>query len=253
MRFIGAKRRLRLGVLTVVLIGLLAACGTNPNSQKDSFLSEIEDAYPELRGKKAETASVIRVVDGDTIEIGTGAKVRFIGVDTPEVHGKSEYYGAEASAYVKSMLKGQTVVLFKDVSETDRYGRLLRYVFIYGDPVMFNERLVREGYANTATFPPDVAFAERFAALEREARRRGVGLWGSSGAESQDASAPSVSANAQLPPASCENPRIKGNINAKGDRIYHVPGGASYEATKPEMMFCTEEEAAAAGFRKAAR
>ena len=253
MRFIDAIRRFRRGILTVVLFGFLAACGTNPDSQKDSFLLEIENAYPELRGKKAETASVARVVDGDTIEIGTGAKVRFIGVDTPEVHGKTEYYGAEASAYVKSMLERQKVLLFKDVSETDRYGRLLRYVFIYGDPVMFNERLVREGYANTATFPPDVAFAERFAALEREAREQGVGLWGAADAASPVAAEPSESANAELPPASCENPQIKGNINSKGERIYHVPGGASYDATKAEMMFCTEEEAAAAGFRKAKR
>ena len=261
MRFGWMKRGVRLAIWAIAFIGLLAGC-TADQGEQDPFLAEIEAAYPHLRGKTAEFAVVTRVVDGDTVELDNGAKVRLIGVNTPEVHGRTEYYGAEASAYTKSKLTGRKVVLYKDVSETDRYGRLLRYVFLYGDPVMFNERLVQEGYANAATYPPDVTFAERFVALEREARQRGVGLWVASDPDGQEAAGVKETASgaadaegtaAEPPPASCDNPQIKGNINSKGEKIYHVPGGASYDVTKPEMMFCTEEEAVAAGFRKALR
>ncbi len=127
-----------------------------------------------------ELATVTRVVDGDTVEVtfpdGQTARVRLIGVDTPEVFGETECYGPAASEFTRSWLLGKTVGLERDVSATDRYGRLLRYVWV--GPYLFNEVLVRHGYAGAATYPPDVKYAWRFVAAERVAREQRAGLWG---------------------------------------------------------------------------
>jgi endonuclease YncB( thermonuclease family) len=89
------------------------------------------------------TALVSRVIDGDTVELGDGSRVRYIGMDTPETAG--DCYNREATARNIELVLNRVVQLEKDVSETDQYGRLLRYVYV--DGVMVNEVLVREGYA----------------------------------------------------------------------------------------------------------
>ena len=120
-------------------------------------------------------ATVVRVIDGDTIEVDIGGrlyKVRYIGIDTPEV-GRP---GADEATSVNTQLvSGRTVYLEKDVSETDRYGRLLRYVWT--DEGMVNAILVANGYAQVATYPPDVKYQEDFLELQRQAEETGVGLW----------------------------------------------------------------------------
>ena len=127
-------------------------------------------------------AQVTRVVDGDTIEAlmaGTTYKVRYIGVDTPETVDPRRpvgCYGREASERNRQLVEGKTVELEKDVSETDKYGRLLRYVWVDGE--MVNATLVREGYAVASTHPPDVKHQELFASLQREAIAADRGLWG---------------------------------------------------------------------------
>ena len=96
---------------------------------------------------------VVEVVDGDTIKVsidGQVCTVRYIGVDTPEA---VEWMGPEARAANKELVEGKTVSLEKDISETDKYGRLLRYVWV-GD-LMVNAELVRLGYAQVSTYPPD--------------------------------------------------------------------------------------------------
>ena len=98
------------------------------------------------------TARVERVIDGDTIQVrfeGNSYTVRLMGVDTPETKHSTkavEYFGREASAFTKAHLEGKTVALVRDSAgdSTDRYGRLLRYVYLDGDN--FNARLIREGY-----------------------------------------------------------------------------------------------------------
>lgn len=130
------------------------------------------------RGDDTERVLVTRVIDGDTIEIEGGARVRYIGIDTPETvdpRKPVQCFGAEASQRNKELVEGKQARMEKDTSETDRYGRLLRYVFI-GD-TMINLRLVAEGYAHAATFPPDVAHHREFLAAEREARSEQRGLW----------------------------------------------------------------------------
>ncbi|HPC25717.1 MAG TPA: thermonuclease family protein [Fervidobacterium sp.] len=143
--------------------------------------------------------TVTRVIDGDTIEVemrGETYKVRLIGINTPESTTRIESYGKEASNFTKSQLLGKKVYLEKDVSETDKYGRLLRYVWLKkpSEPTdseirtkMFNAILVLEGYAQAATYPPDVKYAEYFAKYEAEARENNRGLWALEGkTESQN-------------------------------------------------------------------
>lgn len=202
-------------------------------------------------------ATVKRVVDGDTFELENGEKVRMIGMDTPETvkpNHPVEPYGKEASNFTKELLTGQKVTLKFDVEPYDKYKRLLAYVYL-SDGTFVNEKLVRDGYARIMTIPPNVAKADLFLEAEREAREQNRGLWGlqdenkadSKKKENQPKKSAKESANkAEQPP---EGKLIKGNINSKGDKIYHVPGSASYEQTNAEMWFATEEEAQAAGFR----
>ena len=103
--------------------------------------------------------------------------MRLIGVDTPEVYGGVECYGREASAFVKRLLPlGTSVDYTLGTEERDRYGRALAYVFT-DDGRFLNLVLVRRGYAQPLTIPPNDEFAERFVAAARRARARRVGLW----------------------------------------------------------------------------
>lgn len=121
---------------------------------------------------------VIRVIDGDTIEIETGKKVRYIGIDAPELGGKRkpvECFAREAFEKNKQLVEGKTVRLEKDVSQTDKYGRLLRYVFV--DDLFVNQYLVAQGYAFASTFPPDVKYSQLFKEAQRQAQEKNLGLW----------------------------------------------------------------------------
>ena len=133
-----------------------------------------------------EVGTVVDVTDGDTIKVDIGGviyPVRYIGIDTPEVHSGVEWLGPEAEAANAALVAGQTVVLEKDVSETDRFGRLLRYVWIDADGgwLLVNLELLRLGVAQVTTFPPDVKYADTlYLEAQREARTSELGLWGTS-------------------------------------------------------------------------
>ncbi|MDQ4064563.1 MAG: thermonuclease family protein [Actinomycetota bacterium] len=141
-----------------------------------------------------ETATVVRVVDGDTVvasitgrvdgpgageaAVGSEERVRLIGIDTPESVRPGtpiECFGKEAARAGAVLMDGQNVILVKDVEERDGFERLLRYVYI-GDE-MANARLVVNGYATAFTYPPNVRHADLFVQLEREARTGERGLW----------------------------------------------------------------------------
>jgi micrococcal nuclease len=132
------------------------------------------------------TVEVTRVVDGDTIDISPSvegrSRVRLIGMDTPEVYFGTQPYGPEASAFAKRELDGERVGLELDVQKIDPYGRLLAYVYL-PDGRMFNEVLLEEGYAQVATFSPNVKYQDRFLEAQREARGANRGLWGLSSGE----------------------------------------------------------------------
>jgi len=130
---------------------------------------------------------VLRVTDGDTVVLSSiavgevdrstgGRKARLIGVDTPEVYGGAECFGERASAFTKAALDGRSVFVDLDVDPVDRYGRALVYVW-QADGTFFNGRLVAEGYASQATFPPNVRYAGLFGTLARDAREANRGLW----------------------------------------------------------------------------
>jgi len=200
-------------------------------------------------------AQVVRVVDGDTIAVamdGVEYRVRYIGINTPETvdpRKPVECYGREGSQRNRELVEGQTVELEKDVSETDQYDRLLRYVWLNGD--MVNAILVREGYALASTYPPDVKYQELFLDLEREAREAGRGLWTGCFGPS-----PTVEGEGVCDYSGTSEPVIKGNISSTtGEKIYHVPGGEFYDKTvideaAGERWFCTEQEAVEAGWRR---
>jgi micrococcal nuclease len=126
-------------------------------------------------------ATVTRIVDGDTIHVrldGRLEKVRYIGVNTPEVHHprKGEEPGGRAAAAVnRDLVDGRRVRLELDAQSRDRYGRLLAYVWV--DDTMINAELVRRGFAQVMTVPPNVRHQLLFLKLQREAREARRGLW----------------------------------------------------------------------------
>lgn len=224
---------------------LLAACSTQKISSYDL------------------TAKVTRVVDGDTLEIdlnGKKEKVRLLLIDTPETHKPNtpvQPFGPEAEAFTRGMIEGKVVEIEKDVGgdARDKYGRLLYYVYYNGQSVQ--EELLRQGLARVAyIYPPNVKHVDRYKEIQAEAQKQGVGIWSIENYAQEDGYHPDPAKNTKEndPPPSSSPPKsgeplIKGNINSKGEKIYHVPGGRYYDQTKPEELFYTEEEAKAAGYR----
>lgn len=196
---------------------------------------------------------VVRVIDGDTIEIEGGEMVRYIGIDTPETvdpRKPVQCFGVEASHKNKELVDGKMARLEKDITERDKYNRLLRYVWV-GD-IFVNLELVKQGFAFSYTYPPDVKYQDLFVKAQEEAREARQGLWNSCPAQTPaQAETPALQEN--YSGGSC---LIKGNISSSGEKIYHLPGCGSYEKTRidearGEKWFCSESSALAAGWRKA--
>lgn len=145
-----------------------------------------EQAQAQPTSGDTQQVEVTRVVDGDTIEVSPNvegtADVRLIGIDTPETVDPNEPVGPcgpEAAAFTKEQLEGQQVELEFDEEKIDPYDRALAYVF-KGDE-LFNETLVRQGYARVTTFEPNVKYEDRFLAAEEAAKAEGIGIWADSG------------------------------------------------------------------------
>ena len=133
-------------------------------------------------GSEGVRAEVLRVIDGDTIEVEIGGStedVRYIGVDTPETVKPGtpvQCFGPQASEHNHELVEGQAVRLRFDAERRDVYGRLLAYV--YAGPLFVNADLVRGGWARTLEIEPNTSQAERLGRLEQAASRAGRGLWG---------------------------------------------------------------------------
>lgn len=165
-------RRKISGLSTVVFVVLVAACGGPPVSEDRPVV------------EKPREVRVTSVTDGDTVKISPDIDgiedVRLIGVDTPEKFGPDgpQPFSEEATAFTEDTLRAsawRTELRF-DVETTDQYGRLLAYV--YGtDGEMLNEALLKSGYAQVATFPPNVRHLREFEVAQREARRSEQGIW----------------------------------------------------------------------------
>jgi endonuclease YncB( thermonuclease family) len=146
-------------ILLLLLAMLLAAC--------DDLGS------PSGGSSGGESAQVTNVIDGDTIDVllnGEEVRVRYVGVNTPE---RDEVCYSEAMEANRAMVEGQTVRMVKDTSETDRYGRLLRYIYVGNTFV--NEQLVAQGYAEVVLYDPDDQYFEDFLRFESNAARNSLG------------------------------------------------------------------------------
>lgn len=231
---------------------------------RDSLYNEIKGSSISSNPKPTMTPTIIqneykvvRVIDGDTIEIEGGKKVRYIGIDTPETVNPNtiiECFGKESSIKNTELVEGKVVRLEKDVSETDKYGRLLRYVYV-GD-VFVNDYLVRQGYANSYTYPPDVKYQSQFKEAETEAKNSNLGLWKS--CPLGDSTTPKAIVSTVKTNVNATGCTIKGNISSKGEKIYHMIGQSYYDKTvidinAGEKWFCSEKEAVSAGWRKSLR
>lgn len=233
-----------------------------------------------------EAAVVTRIVDGDTVEATIGGvpqTIRYIGVDTPESKKPNtpvQCYALEATEVNKALVLGQTVLLERDRTNYDRYGRMLRYVYL-ADGRMVNEELVKLGAAFAKRYKPDTKHAVKLETAQRAAQSAKAGLWGgctvvngatlpgayAGVAPVAGAPAPTAAVAAPAPTApaavigrgsaapidayQCPATHpIKGNRNSM---IFHKPGGQYYDRTKPEECFGTDADAVAAGYRASKR
>jgi len=173
------------------LVILILMSGENTSLYFDK-LQSFEDIAKETNAlgekdiRQLKKVHVQKVIDGDTIKIDSGENVRFIGVDTPEtVHPKKsvQCFGKEASNKTKSLLEGKDIYMEKDISDTDKYGRLLRYLYLPNpdapeEVIFVNEYLIEQGYGTVITYPPDVKYHKQFLAVQKQAQEERSGLWG---------------------------------------------------------------------------
>jgi len=159
----------RRSLLLLVLLVVAACAGSSSDSEPVG-----------VRDVDGET-TVERHVDGDTLWVEDRVKVRLIGIDTPETKHPSkavECFGEQAAGFLRELLPlGTDVRLVFDVEREDRYGRTLAYMYRVSDGLFVNADLVRQGYAQAYTVPPNVAHVDEFRALQAEARDAGRGLW----------------------------------------------------------------------------
>lgn len=158
----------------------LASCASNGETTTDPSTST-GTATRARNVPDGRDAVVDRVVDGDTIVVDDGERIRLIGIDTPETvkpGSPVECFGKEASRRMNTLLpEGTHVRLVRDADATDRYDRTLSYVYRLDDGLFVNAAMVRDGFAYAYTVPPNVAHAEEFVALQAEAREADRGLW----------------------------------------------------------------------------
>lgn len=185
-----------------------------------------------------EVGAVVRVIDGDTIDVevdGQVLRVRYIGIDTPETNSGIEWMGPEATEANSALVEGQQVTLEWDVSETDQFDRLLRYVWIQrgGSWLLVNRELLLLGFAQVTTVPPDVKYVDAiFLPAQEEARRAGRGLWGTPPTPEPTAkptpkptAKPTARPPKPAPPANC-HPSYEGACLKEGIGDYDCAGGS---------------------------
>jgi len=155
--------------LSICLI-LLSGCGLFYEFESEEDLAEQNISTGEESAQ--DLYMVSEVIDGDTMILSNGDRVRFLGINTPE---KGMYFYMESRDVLEMMVLGKDVTFEKDVSDCDMYGRKLRYVFI--EDIFVNLEMVKRGFANIYTYPPDVKYAREFLMAERYARENNLGLW----------------------------------------------------------------------------
>ena len=158
--------------LALIVLGILTACGSPPTIETCDDVALATTRGGAERASSNQGSLVRQVIDGDTVGMADGARVRYIGIDTPE---RGEPFFDEATEVNRRLVEGKRVRLLKDQSDKDRFGRLLRYV-LAGD-ILVNAELVREGLAEAKRYEPDVKFANCFQTLMQEAKQNKRGMW----------------------------------------------------------------------------
>jgi len=167
--------------LLLLLIGLMIGCAELVTVLEESAEFSDLPASPAAVDRSSyaiegDRAQVLNVIDGDTIDVDLGGveyRVRYISIDTPE---RGDPFYREATDYNRQLVENETVILVRDISDTDQYGRLLRYIYL-PDGTFVNAELISSGYARVVTFPPDVSQVDYLRSLQQEARERSAGLW----------------------------------------------------------------------------
>ena len=165
----------------VLYVGITTPKSTTiPSTPAKSTSVQHEDVLtPVTQGNSKETSRVATIIDGDTFVLSDGRHVRMIGIDTteprPKHGGGPECFSSEATARASALLLGKDIVLERDISNTDKYGRLLRYV--YSGEVFINKTLVQEGYAKARMYRPDITHHKELEDAESAAKQAGLGLW----------------------------------------------------------------------------
>ncbi len=197
--FISKKILSALGIMVILAIGIFVGgffekekAKVNPPAEQTAAAVSAKADAPasEQRSDVLENirmsedgglVKVTRVVDGDTIDVeikGKIERVRYIGIDTPETvdpRKPVQCFGVEASKKNKELVEGKMVRLEKDITDRDRYKRLLRYIWL-GD-TLINQMLVEQGFAASYSYPPDIKYQDKFVVAEKKAREDKLGLW----------------------------------------------------------------------------
>lgn len=254
---------------------VLSACTEQTNSNTTVIETEDVQSLVSATKENAEKYDVSMfeeykldsVVDGDTIRIiynGNSEKVRFLLIDTPETNHDTlgeQPYGPEAKEFTNQLFAGQDKVYLEfDVSYRDKYQRLLAYIYTQ-DGISVQEQLLKNGLARVAyIYDPNTKHVDRFKSIQETAQQSAKGIWSVEDyvtnrgydkevyyvSKGKSSDKPRMEEDTTITNQNrCE---IKGNINAKGNKIYHMPGQRDYDNTIAEEMFCTEEEAVENGF-----
>jgi|SRR3989344_3708624 len=167
--------------ITILLVGLaLLVIGTYAQKQADKSRpkSNIQYDYA-IKAQEGVPIKVVQAIDGDTVELINGQRLRYVGIDTPEEFDERkpvQCFAHKAAEKNRELVSGHMVTFHKDVTATDMYGRLLGYVYLE-DGTFVNLEMVKQGFAFSYVYPPDVAKTEIFRKAETEARTQKLGLW----------------------------------------------------------------------------
>ena len=168
-------------ILLAIILLVLIFNWVNPifgglvsNVSNESALDDINIAYSKLDLENAEEVVVYKAVDGDTLELVDGRLIRYIGIDAPEIED-NDCMSTEAKKANEVLVNGKTIKIIKDVSDVDKYDRLLRYVFV--GKTFINEQLIKQGYARASNYPPDTKYSKRFKSIAASAKEAKLGIW----------------------------------------------------------------------------
>lgn len=163
--------------ISTILIFSLTGCNS-PSAEPSQSIELTAEFECIPTAHEPQTARVISVIDGDTIKIELNnqkVNLRYIGINAPELDSAERVIAEQALQFNAQMVENQTVTLYKDISDTDRFGRLLRYVFV--DDIFVNYELIRMGFARQRDYPPDSACKDLFVSAQTEAISMHRGIW----------------------------------------------------------------------------